>query len=273
MSKVLDILHGLGWKEFVSYLEARVDIPTLARAGGALAQPIPEQTRATILRTAQGNMTAWTGELVETATSKSDWQPSDFRSGANPTLYICINFNEIGPLRSVLRTVIGQHISLLTKGEAPERTDPPAAPILFLLDEMPQLRRMPPIEQALVVGAGYGVKLWMFVQDMGQLKNAYPNAEGMVSNCAVRMWMNPDLNDGTAQKLSEDIGYRDSIADGSRVKVVEPNVLAGPEFRDKVIVWARGMSRPARLQKNFAHLDPDLHALMSLSRAQERVSL
>jgi hypothetical protein len=39
-------------------------------------------------------------------------------------------------------------------------------------------------------------------------------------------------------------------------------VLAGPEFQDKVIVWARGMSRPARLQKNFAYLDPGLTSRM-----------
>jgi type IV secretion system protein VirD4 len=133
---------------------------------------------------------------------------------------------------------------------------------LFLLDEMPQLKRMPPIEQALVVGAGYGVKLWMFIQDIGQLKKEYPNAEGMMGNCAVRVFMNPALTDGTAQKLSDDIGFRESILDGTRVKIVEPNVLAGPEFKDKVIVWATGMSRPARLQKNFAYLDQALTARM-----------
>jgi type IV secretion system protein VirD4 len=121
-------------------------------------------------------------------------------------------------MRSVLRTIIGQHINLLTNGEPPARVHPPAPPILFVLDEMPQLKNMPPIANALVVGAGYGVKLWMFVQDVGQLKKEYPNAEGMMGNCAVRMYMNPDLADGTAQKLSDDIGFRESIVDGSRVK-------------------------------------------------------
>jgi type IV secretion system protein VirD4 len=262
MSKLLDIVHGVDWNDFVSYLQARVDMPTLARAGKALAQPLPAETRATILRTAQGKLSAWMGDLVERATARSDWQPLDFRSGSNPTLYICINFGDMEGMRSVLRTIIGQHINLLTNGEPPARTQPPAPPILFMLDEMPQLKNMPPIANALVVGAGYGVKLWMFVQDVGQLKKEYPNAEGMMGNCAVRMYMNPDLADGTAQKLSDDIGFRESIVDGSRVKIVEPNVLAGEQFKDKVIVWARGMARPASLQKNFAYLDEALTARM-----------
>jgi type IV secretion system protein VirD4 len=218
MAKLLDIVHGVDWNDFVSYLQARVDMPTLARAGKALAQPLPAETRATILRTAQGKLSAWMGDLVERATARSDWQPVDFRSGANPTLYICINFGDMETMRSVLRTIIGQHINLLTTGEPPARVHPPAPPILFVLDEMPQLKNMPPIANALVVGAGYGVKLWMFVQDVGQLKKEYPNAEGMMGNCAVRMYMNPDLADGTAQKLSDDIGFRESIVDGSRVK-------------------------------------------------------
>jgi type IV secretion system protein VirD4 len=262
MSKLLDIIHGIDWNDFVSYLQARVDMPSLARAGKALAQPLPQETRATILRTAQGHMSAWMGDLIERATAKSSWQPSDFRTGANPTLYICINFGDMESMRSVLRTIIGQHINLLTSGEPPARSNPPSSPILFLLDEMPQLKNMPPISNALVVGAGYGVKLWMFVQDVGQLKKEYPNAEGMIGNCAVTMYMNPSLADGTAQKLSEDIGFRESIVDGQRVKIVEPNVLAGEQFKDKVIVWARGMGRPASLQKNFAYLDSTLQSRM-----------
>ena len=262
MSKVLDIVHGIDWDQFVSYLQSCVDMPSLARAGKALAQPIPAETRATILRTAQGKLSAWMGDLVERATAKSDWQPSDFRSGSNPSLYICVSYGELKSISSVLRTIIGQHINLLTNGQPPARTNPPASPILFVLDEMPQLRYMPPIESALVVGAGYGVKLWMFVQNVGQLKKEYEDAEGMMGNCAVRMYMNVSLVDGMAQKLSDDIGFRDSIADGSRVKIFEPNVLAGEEFKDKVIVWASGMARPASLQKNFAHLDENLTARM-----------
>lgn len=204
------------------------------------------------------------GEEIEAASVKSDWTPLDLRKGTRPgeypTVYLCFNLGEIESFRSVLRVLVGQHINILTSGPPPPRTNPPRPPILFLLDELPQLQNMPPVEQALVVGAGYGIKLWMFTQDIGQLKKAYENADGMVGNCGVRMYMNPDMGDGTAQKLSEDIGYRESVLDGQRVKVVEANVLAGPEFKDMVIVWARGMARPGKVRKNYSYLDPTLES-------------
>ncbi|HXQ25086.1 MAG TPA: type IV secretory system conjugative DNA transfer family protein [Candidatus Acidoferrales bacterium] len=266
MSKVIDIIYGVGWDEFVTYLQARVDMPTLARAGASLATTLPPETRGNVLQEAQAAMKSWMGDEIEAATTKSDWTPLDLRKGTghgdDPTIYLCFDLGQIKSYRSVLRVLVGQHINMLCSGPPPPRTNPPRPPILFLLDELPQLSNMPPVEQALVVGAGYGIKLWMFTQDIGQLKQAYENAEGMVGNCGVRMYMNPDLNNGTAQKLSEDIGYRESVIDGSRVKVVEPNVLAGEEYKDMVIVWARGMARPGRVRKNFAYMDPTLTSRM-----------
>lgn len=116
---------------------------------------------------------------------------------------------------------------------------------------------MPPVEEALEIGRGYGLKLWMFAQSLGQLKTSYANADGMAGACALRLFMNPSLHDETAQKLSDDMGYRESIIDGTRVKRVEADVLAGPEFVDKVIVMPTG-APPVRLRKHFAYSDPEL---------------
>ena len=125
-----------------------------------------------------------------------------------------------------------------------------ALPILFVLDELPRLRQMPPVEEALEIGRPYGIKLWMFTQSVGQLQNAYPKADGMIGSCAVRIYMNPSLHDRTAQKISDDIGMQESVLDGTRQKIVEPNVLAGPEYKDLIIVMAGGM-KPMRLKETL----------------------
>ena len=49
-------------------------------------------------------------------------------------------------------------------------------PVLFILDEFPQLGYMRPIEEALAYIAGYGVRLWLFVQDIAQLRLHYKNS-------------------------------------------------------------------------------------------------
>ena len=253
---VLDILHGVGWKDFVDSLKAYVKIGTMARVGHSLAQ-MDAKLRDSVLKSAQASMSAWEGERIARATRKSDWHPLDLRSGLNPTVYICLAPNEIDSYASILRVLIAQHIRTLTS-TLPERGTPS---ILFVLDELPRMKHMPPVEDALEIGRQYGLRLWMFIQSLGQLKKDYPNAEGMIGSCAIRMFMNPSLHDGTAKKLSEDIGYRESIVDGSRVKVVEPNVLAGPDFKDSVIVMAAS-AKPAKLKKYFAYDDPALTARM-----------
>lgn len=256
MADMLDILHGVGWERFVAYMQARTDFRSMSRAGHSLGE-METKTRDGVLQQALSSMSAWDGERIARATGKSDWKPLDLRSASNPTVYICLRPNEVDSYVSVLRVLIAQHIRVLTT-ELPPRE---AQPILFLLDELPRLRQMPPVEEALEIGRQYGLKLWMFAQSLGQLRTAYPNAEGMVGSCAVRMFMNPSLHDETAKKISDDIGFRESIVDGTRVKIVEPNVLAGPDFKDMIVVMAPP-AKAARLRKNFAYADEGLAARM-----------
>ncbi len=262
MGDVLDILHGVGWEKFVTYLEARVDFHSMTRAGHSLANMEPK-TRDGVLQSALSSMSAWDGERIARATRKSDWSPLDLRGDKKPTIYICLRPNEVDSYISLLRVFIAQHIRALASTKVPAHG---VQPILFILDELPRLKHMPPVEEALEIGRQYGIKLWLFAQSLGQLGEAYPNAEGMIGGCAIRMFMNPSLHDETAQKVSDDIGFQDSVIDGTRVKIVEPNVLAGPDYKDLVIVMAAN-AKAARLKKYFAYANEELTARMEHAAA------
>ena len=256
LGDVLDVFHGVGWDNFVMALQMAVDIRSMTRAGSSLKEMEPK-TRDGVLQTGLSSLSAWDGDRIERATRKSDWSPLDLRGGTNPTIYICLRPNEVESYVSVLRVFIAQHIRMLTSTLPPRG----APPILFLLDELPRLRHMPPVEEALEIGRQYGIQLWMFAQSLGQLENAYENAEGMVGSCALRMYMNPSLHDETAQKISDDIGMQEGVLDNTRQKIVEAPVLAGPEYKDYVIVMASGF-RPFRVRKSFAHADQALKSRM-----------
>jgi type IV secretion system protein VirD4 len=256
LGDVLDVFHGVGWDNFIMALQMAVDIRSMTRAGNSLKDMEPK-TRDGVLQSGLASLSAWDGDRIERATRKSDWSPKDLRSGKNPTIYICLKPNEVESYISVLRVFIAQHIRMLTSELPPHGS----APILFLLDELPRLRQMPPVEEALEIGRQYGIRLWMFAQSLGQLENAYPNAEGMTGSCAVRMFMNPSLHDDTAQKLSDQIGMQEGLLDGTRQKIVEAPALAGPDYKDYVIVMASGF-KPFRLRKSFAHADPAIAARM-----------
>ncbi|VAW78074.1 hypothetical protein MNBD_GAMMA15-1111 [hydrothermal vent metagenome] len=252
VSKIIDIMHRIGWDEMVSALKMNVEVNSMVRIGTSLGA-MESKTLDSVLQTAQASLSAWDGERINRVTQRSDWSPLDLRKGENPTVYICLKPSEVESYISLLRVFIAQHIRMLTS-ELPPRD---AAPILFMLDELPRLRQMPPVEEALEIGRQYGIRLWMFAQSVGQMQNAYANADGMMGSCAVRIYMNPSLHDGTAQKLSDDIGMREAVLDGTQKKIVEPAELAGPEYRDIQIVMAAS-SKPVKVRKEFTYQNPEL---------------
>ena len=265
MSKVLSLVNRNGWTDFVQRLIKNPELATMRDEGTNLAH-MEAKTLDGALQTAKASLSAWVGERIARVTRRSDWSPLDLRNGKNLTIYICIKPNEIDSYMSLLRVVIAQHIRGLTSGEIPPRD---AAPILFLLDELPRLKHMAPVEEALEVGRGYGIKLWMISQSIGQMRTAYPNAEGMMGSCAVRSFMNPSLQDGTAKMLAEQIGYRkgeehggkDRAMNASPQLVVDPTQLAGAEFKELQIVIGVG-TKPAKVKKVYAYKDQTLTANM-----------
>jgi type IV secretion system protein VirD4 len=224
----------------------------MRRAASSLAS-MDRKTLDGVLKTGLTSLSAWDGDRIDRATRSSDWSPADLRTGENPTIYLCLTTEQLRSYLSIMRVLLAQHIRGVMKTLPPKGS----LPILFILDELPQLRHMPPVEEGLNVGAGFGIRLWMFAQSVGQMKESYPNADGMIGACAVRMFMNPSQHDGTAQKLSDDIGMQEGVLDGQRQKIVEANVLAGEDYRDYVIVMPSGF-KPFRLRKNFASQNPDL---------------
>lgn len=260
MSKVLDIIYGIGWDEMVTSLKTNTLVSAMRHNGHSLAE-MEKKTRDSVLKTAQSSLSAWQGERIAKVTKKSDWNPLDLRNGS-PTIYMCINPNEIDSYLSIIRVFIAQHIRMLTT-ELPPRG---AAPVLFMLDELPRLKKMPPVDEALNIGRQYGIKLWMFAQSFGQLKEAYPNAEGLVGSCAVRTYMNLPLNDELTTKISDQLGYREGPLDATKQKLVEPIELAGPNFSETILAFATN-TKPAKIRKSHAHNDDELTRRKNLAKS------
>jgi type IV secretion system protein VirD4 len=253
MAKVLDILHGgKAWEDMLVGLRTAVDVRTMVQNATSL-MGMNEKTLSSVMQTARASLGAWSNPKVERVTQKSDWMPIDLRSGRNTTIYLCIDNNQLEANLSIVRVFFGQHIRTLTAGRPPAHG---SAPILFMLDEMPRLGRMPPIEEAIELGGGFGLKLWLFAQNTSQLEESYKeNAKGILGNCGVRLYMSPDHE--AAEMLSEQIGYASGPLQTGRERLIEAAALTGPKFADSQIVTAKA-TKPARLKKSFAYEDPEL---------------
>ena len=120
-----------------------------------------------VLSTAK-TQTQWLDDpRVKRALGYSKFKMADLKR-KKTSIYLCLPAMRMGTHARWLRLMIMHALNVM------ERTrEKPDMPVLFVLDEFPVLGYMKPIEVAAGLMAGYGVKLWTIIQNVGQLKQHY----------------------------------------------------------------------------------------------------
>ena len=193
--------------------------------------------------------------------------PGHVERGMAASVYLIVKPEKIAAYRSVLRVMLGQHLGEAIKWRAdiernnrldedlPERF--PDWPMMFYLDELPQLGYMRIIEEAVAITRSYRVRLWLFTQDMAQLKEVYPKWESLLANCRCQIFFRPnDMN--TATEIANRLGMRKDIW-GGEDWVASPQKLMGREFREDAVIFLDGLMIRSRMVKP-AHGNPELKA-------------
>ncbi|MCF6371253.1 type IV secretory system conjugative DNA transfer family protein [Rhizobium halophilum] len=223
---------------------------------GMTFRDMPSEQREGVFDNARTQLKVWVSPAIKEISQTTTIDTSALRNGG--TLYLCVNDEDIERYATVLRAIIGVSMRELMRS-GPDRS----APIVtFFIDEAPRLGRMDIIEKSIDYGRGYGLRLWLFGQNIGQFRQRYPNADGMLSNCMVRCFMNPDEED--AQRLSKLLDQREGLLDGRRKALAEPWELRGPEYADKIIAFI-ARHDPAKLEKVMPHDDPVCRERMETS--------
>ena len=110
--------------------------------------------------------------------AENDFSFEQLRNGKT-SIYLIIPPDYLTEYRAVLRVMVGcamreMRVSFVNHKKSPVSQEKP--PVLFILDEFPQLAYMQPIEEALLYLAGYDVRFWFFIQDISQLQLHYKNS-------------------------------------------------------------------------------------------------
>ena len=100
-----------------------------------------------------------------------------------------------------MRLMLGMTVRAMTRSDRETNL-----PVLFLVDEFPALGYMEPLEDGISYLAGYGVRLWLFAQDLGQLEDVYGRARtrSIVANTNLQAFNAMDAD--TAEMLSKMLG-------------------------------------------------------------------
>jgi type IV secretion system protein VirD4 len=130
----------------------------------------------------------------------SDFRLSDLKLG-KATLYLCLPATRMATHARWLRVII--NLALIAFERTRVRLE---VPVLMVLDEFPVLGQVKSVETAAGLMAGFGVKLWVVLQDLGQIKRLYRDSwETFIGNAGIAMfWSNSDKT--TLDHLSERLG-------------------------------------------------------------------
>jgi type IV secretion system protein VirD4 len=199
-------------------------------AGAAnMIKGMGQRERGSVLATARRNL-----EFLERAAIKDTFRSSSFDLDSlktdekGVTIYLCLPPQRMHDTSRFLRLMITACLERMYGIKAEPAT---GKPVLFILDEFASLRHMSVIEHAAGYAAGFGIKLWLILQDITQLKRNYQEAwETFMGNAGViQAFANSDT--ASLEYLSKKIGQAEisqqvkSETTQSSVSVSDPSDL------------------------------------------------
>ena len=146
---------------------------------------------------------AWNNQLVEDATSRSDFNIADLRRKPF-TILIGTPVGNFGSVEAVVRLLIQQVHDVLLRS-LPGLDEP--YKLLLMLDEFYQFGRMPEIVDRAPLVAGYGFQIAVIAQGLTQLDVRYgkPTRDMLIGNMDVKLLIGVG-DETTAKYCSEEIG-------------------------------------------------------------------
>lgn len=168
-----------------------------------------EKESSGVLSSALVNMALYRDPIVAMNTARSDFHITDLMNHENPVdLYLVVSPADIDRVKPLMRLIMDMIVRrLCAKMEFADGGSVAGYKhrLLLMLDEFTSLGKLPIIEKAIAFSAGYGVKMYIIVQDITQLNGVYGKENGLMSNCHIRIAAAPNTIE-TAKILSEMTG-------------------------------------------------------------------
>jgi type IV secretory pathway TraG/TraD family ATPase VirD4 len=160
----------------------------------------PERERGSVLSTVVRH-TAWLDDpRLCAALARSEFNLANLKR-QKMTVYLAIPPDRLRACLGFVRGFIGLALDGITA--APGK---PAHRVAFFLDEFGQLGRMDRLADSVTLLRGYGAQLWLFVQDLSQLKAVYPRWQSFLANTSQQFFGTADFD--TARYLSGALGQQ-----------------------------------------------------------------
>ncbi len=142
-----------------------------------------DRERSGVFSTAQSQTHFLSSPRMHNVLMQSSCDPENLRSG-KMTIYIILPREYLSAFAPWLRLMISSCYYACTHNAT--KKPRPNERVVFLLDEFANLGYMQNIKEAVSLGGGYGLTMWLILQDLAQLKREYQTEwESFLANCEV----------------------------------------------------------------------------------------
>ncbi|MBU0682719.1 MAG: type IV secretory system conjugative DNA transfer family protein [Candidatus Omnitrophica bacterium] len=144
-----------------------------------------------IVSTAISFVSMYRDTIIAKNTEKSDFRVIDLIHNDVPvSLYLIVPPSDIARTRPLIRLILNQiGRTLLENVQSEDKFNLNAHKnkLLLMLDEFASLGKLESFQDSLAYMASYGIRAYIIIQDLAQLKNAYGTDESIIGNCHIRI--------------------------------------------------------------------------------------
>ncbi|MHB8388826.1 MAG: type IV secretory system conjugative DNA transfer family protein [Acidobacteriaceae bacterium] len=216
--------------------------PVIRQAAQSFLNKAPNEASG-VLSTALSFLSLYRDPIVAANTRVSDFTLESLMQ--TPTsLYLVVPPSDKDRLKPLTRLIVNQTVRRLTEGMDFDRDGQSKSRyphrLLLMLDEFSSLGKLEVFQEALAFMAGYGLKVFLIVQDLAQLFGAYGQDESILSNCHIRVAFAPNKIE-TAALLSKMSGqatvrYTQRQYSGSRLAVLLQHVNTNEQIVERPLL-------------------------------------
>lgn len=226
----------------------------------------PDKERGSIISTAFAGINIFKNSAVVARTKKSDFTFRDLRGMVDPadgkmkpvSVYLSVDLVDAAAL-SVITGIFVELMSQFLIANPPNHVGSDGLkagpyPVLFVLDEFPQMPKLSAVKDGPAVGRGQKVAYLLIGQDLGQITGKYgkDDLETIISTTAVKIVLSQN-NEQTAKRFMEMVGNT-TIEVKSTSRQEGMNAPQGSMFTQNV---SRQMQQSAVIQvSDIMSLDP-----------------
>jgi type IV secretory pathway TraG/TraD family ATPase VirD4 len=212
-----------GFELFLDQMIAMEEFGGIVSQTGAKIQIMGAETQGNVMSSAATHLDFLRGgqELWPSLQSNIDatktFRLSEFRrQDRHITVYLGLPVHMMQNQSRWLRIILLQVMKYMQTTPFKKERD---RPVMMMIDEFAQLGPLPQILNALTYGPGFGLRLWLIVQDLNQLKANYPDSwETIMNACGIKQFFGiGDLF--TAKYVSEYAG--DEMIEVPSISVTE----------------------------------------------------